>query len=172
MPKSDKGYGSAPRISRRLKTAIDALLDGSATVDGAAVPIRTRKAAADLVGMDHGAFSRALQKPHVHEYIRKETLGRLGTVGLAKAARVLDELLESKSDAVRKDVAIHLQQLAGVAPPGAQQGGGRVVFEFAFKHVKELPEVTSGVTIDGTGEVVRTLARNPDEPGPPKRVTK
>jgi hypothetical protein len=95
-----------PRISRKLRTAVLLLLNGTC---------RTQTAAAERVGMTREHLSRTLREPHIQAFIARETRGALATAQ-APAAATLISLLEAQSENVRATVAERLLAIAGHAP--------------------------------------------------------
>ena len=99
----------APRISRKLRTAVRLLLTGECT---------TQTAAAERVGMSRTHLSRSLAAPHIVALIARETRAHLATAQ-APAAATLVSLLEAQSETVRAQVAERLLAIAGHAPDNA-----------------------------------------------------
>lgn len=96
----------APRISKRLKQAIDLLLSGTC---------RTQKAACERIGFDAAHLSRSLRLPHVQAFIARETRSTLASAQ-APAAATLIGLLDAKSENVQAAVAERLLAIAGHVP--------------------------------------------------------
>lgn len=117
MPKNRDGSGSDLKPpSPRVMKAVNALLIGE---------VNTLKDAAAHVGMNPDSLSRALKKPHVAQAINQAVQVRLSTVGMVKAASVLETLLTgAKSEYVRMDSAKHILAVNGVKPTA--QGSGQM----------------------------------------------
>jgi len=123
MPRNPDGSGSDPKPpSAKVKRAIDAMLNGHA---------KSQRQAAAMVGLTPQALNRALQKPHIQEFIRKHVDQRIRTVGFLKAANTLEHLAaNAQSEYVKADVSKHMLAIAGVKPTaerGTGGGGGLVV---------------------------------------------
>lgn len=90
--------GGAPRISRKVNLALDALTQGA----------KTQRQAAEIANMHETTLCKALRKPHViaaFNHKKKDVMGQatvLREVGRARAIQVAIDLLENaQSDAVR-----------------------------------------------------------------------
>lgn len=115
MPRNRNGSGSEKRITPRLERAVQALIDGEAD---------TNPKAAEIAGLNERSFRKALNKPHVQEFIRSRIRSRFSTVTAIKAARVVDHLQAAESEYVRLDAAKHALAIAGVKPSADGAGGG------------------------------------------------
>lgn len=117
MPKNADGSGSNPKPpSPRVMRAVNLLLSGETN---------TIKATAEAVGMNPDALSRAFRKPHVGRAINEAVRARLSTVGMVRAAGVLESLLTgAKSEYVRLDSAKHILAVNGVKPSAERSGQG------------------------------------------------
>lgn len=96
------------RISRKLSTAVDAMIDGRA---------KTVKAAAELAGIARETLSRALAKPHVQAEIERRVRRLMGGPTLARAHGVLDGLLGAESEHVRFKAVELVLACNGIRPP-------------------------------------------------------
>jgi hypothetical protein len=71
--------------------------------------------AAEKAGLARESLSRALSSPHVAEYLRLQTVRRLG-IAAARAGSTKVELLDSNSEIVRDRSSTFILGLAGIAP--------------------------------------------------------
>jgi hypothetical protein len=71
--------------------------------------------AAEKAGLARESLSRALSTPHVAEYLRLQTVRRLG-IAAAKAGATKTELLDGDSEIVRDRASSFVLGLAGIAP--------------------------------------------------------
>jgi hypothetical protein len=71
--------------------------------------------AAEKAGLARESLSRALSTPHVAEYLRLQTVRRLG-IAAARAGHTKVELLDSDSEIVRDRASSFVLGLAGIAP--------------------------------------------------------
>jgi hypothetical protein len=99
------------RISKRIRTACDALVSGEVT---------TIKDAARLANLSREHLSRELSKPHIGEYLRQKALRALA-ISAGRAAAVKIELLDSASEHVRNDASTFVLGLASIKPATAPQ---------------------------------------------------
>jgi hypothetical protein len=97
------------RVSKRIRTACDALVAGDVT---------TVKDAAALANLSREHLSRELSKPHVGEYLRQKALRALA-IAAGRAAAVKIELLDSASEHVRNDASTFVLGLASIKPASA-----------------------------------------------------
>lgn len=122
MAKLPNGSGSEPRVTKKVKRALEAYLDGEA---------KTKKEAAALAGITPESFSRALRRPAVHKYIERQVDDRNASIMLLKASRIHEVILDSEhvSDAVKEKVATQVLRSRGIlAQDGAVSGAGGLTF--------------------------------------------
>jgi hypothetical protein len=112
------------RISHKVRTAIDAMVAGTA---------KTITDAAAYAGLSREHLSRELSKPHVTEHLRQK-IKRSLAVGAAHAGVTKMALLDSPNEMVRDRASSFILGLIGVAPetssidrPGIQQAGLQIV---------------------------------------------
>jgi hypothetical protein len=74
--------------------------------------------AAERVGLARESLGRALDKPHVAEYLRQKVLRHLATQA-ARAGAVKGELLDSDNEMVRDRASTFILGLADIAPATA-----------------------------------------------------
>jgi hypothetical protein len=102
-----------PRISKRLKRALDLWLTGK---------VGDRKTAAEKAGLTAEYFCRALKKPHVMVVCRTWAEDNIGVATLRASSRVR-ELLDGESEHVAGKVALRLLESERlIAPAGVQSG--------------------------------------------------
>jgi hypothetical protein len=94
------------RISRRIRSACDALVHGD---------VKTITEAAAKANLSREHLSRELSKPHIAEYLRQKACRTLA-IGAGRAAAVKMELLDSASEHVRNDASAFVLGLAGIKP--------------------------------------------------------
>ncbi|MGY0790092.1 helix-turn-helix domain-containing protein [Azospirillum argentinense] len=96
------------QITKKVRTAIDALIKGTA---------KTHEEAAAIAGCARESVSRALKRPEVLEEIRLQVERQLKGKTLARAAGKLDKLIDADSE----NVAFRATELAlglnGFQPP-------------------------------------------------------
>lgn len=92
-------------VSRRVKHAIDLIINGEA---------KTQKAAAEKAGLTRERFCRALKEDHVIEYLDRQTRVLLAQSRAPAAATLMTLLEQAKSEHVRKDVATTLLGYNGI----------------------------------------------------------
>jgi hypothetical protein len=92
-PPAPSGTEAAPpkRISGKVKAAIDAMVSGDC---------KNITAAAEKVGMARESLSRALNKPHIAEFMRQKVIRSL-EMASARAGAVKQEFLDSDNAMVR-----------------------------------------------------------------------
>jgi transposase-like protein len=95
-----------PRISGKVKAAIDAMVSGDC---------KNIKAAAEKVGVARESLSRALNKPHIAEFMRQKVIRSLAMAS-ARAGAVKQELLDSDNAMVRDRASSFVLGLAGIHP--------------------------------------------------------
>lgn len=103
---SDEKTTPTRRVPKRIVHAIDLRLTGK---------VNTWKDAAIQSGVTPEWLSRSLQKVHVKAFLERRSRETIAGL-LPQAVATMANLLESDSDHVRKDVAIHLLRLAGIEP--------------------------------------------------------
>lgn len=101
----DKSEAPKP-ITKNIRAAIDALVIGD---------VKTITAAAEKVGIARETLSRALNKPHVAEYMHQKVLRHLATAS-ARAGAVKVDLLNSENQMVKDRASSFILGLAGIAP--------------------------------------------------------
>jgi hypothetical protein len=94
------------RVSTRIAEVVRLLLTGEC---------KTRKAAAERVGMNAGYLSEALKKPHVRVFIERRTRETIANGTLRASARLV-ELLDASSEHVSLDASKHMLALNGHKP--------------------------------------------------------
>lgn len=104
---SDLKVVRTPRVSRRLKRAIDIWNSGRAI---------TRKAAAEKAGMSYDHFCRALKKPHIRSLLRERSLENIDAATF-RASRRLEELVDADSEHVGLKASLRLAESAGFIRP-------------------------------------------------------
>lgn len=96
-------------VSRRVRHAIDLIINGEA---------KTQKAAAEKAGLTRERFCRALKESHVIEYLDQQTRVLLAQSRAPAAATLMTLLEQAKSEHVRKDVATTLLGYSGIHATG------------------------------------------------------
>jgi hypothetical protein len=94
------------RISSKGKAAIDTMVSGDC---------KNISAAAEKVGMARESLSRALNKPHIAEFMRQRVIRSLAMAS-ARAGAVKQELLDSDNAMVRDGASSFVLGLAGIQP--------------------------------------------------------
>src|ERR1700675_2862050 len=113
-PTPAAGEGPPKRISKRVRTAIDALVSGDC---------KTIVEAAAKAGIARETLSRALSQPHVARHL-KEKVQRHLAIMAARAGYVKGELLDSANEMVRDRASSFVLGLAGIAPTDPNQRSG------------------------------------------------
>jgi hypothetical protein len=107
---ADKPPPDAPiaprRISAKVRAAIGFMVNGDC---------KKICEAAEKAGLARESLSRALSTPHVAEYLRTQTVRRLG-IAAARAGATKIELLDGDSEIVRDRASSFVLGLAGIAP--------------------------------------------------------
>jgi hypothetical protein len=98
--------GPPKRISKKVRSAIDALVSGDC---------KQIKEAAEKVGLARESLSRALSTPHVAEHLRQKVMRHLA-MAAARAGAVKVDLLDSASELVRDRASAFVLGLAGIQP--------------------------------------------------------
>lgn len=103
------GTEAAPpaRISGKIKAAIDAMVSGDCK--------NITVAAAVAAGLARESLSRALNKPHVAEFMRQKVIRSLAMAS-ARAGAVKQELLDSGNAMVRDRASSFVLALSGIQP--------------------------------------------------------
>ena len=96
------------RISAKVRAAIGYMVNGDC---------KKICEAAEKAGLARESLSRALSTPHVAEFLRTQTVRRLG-IAAARAGHTKVELLDSDSEIVRDRASSFVLGLAGIAPAG------------------------------------------------------
>jgi hypothetical protein len=96
----------ALRITEKVRRAIGLLVSGQC---------KQITEAAERVGLARESLGRALDKPHVSEFLRQKVLRHLATQA-ARAGAVKGELLDSDNEMVRDRASSFVLGLAGIAP--------------------------------------------------------
>lgn len=100
-----------PRISKRLRQAIDLLAKGRSL---------TQKAAAEACGLTAEHLSRSLRKDHVRAFLTRRTRETIA-VGALRAGERVVELIDSGSEHVSLDASKHILAIEGIRPPADAQ---------------------------------------------------
>lgn len=123
-------------VSKKTRTAIEALLTGQA---------KTRTGAAEIAGMNADALSRAIHRPNARALIEQMTRDDLGGYGMLRATATLKSLMDSaESEYVKADVAKHVLAIGGVRPSQDRQVGGNQGITLRLV----INQPTDAVTID------------------------
>lgn len=99
------------RISKRLRQALDLIASGEC---------KTKKAAAERVGMAPESLSRAFAKDHVQAFIAQKARQTIAAGTLRASARVL-ELVDASSEHVSLDASKYALAVQGIRPPSDTQ---------------------------------------------------
>jgi hypothetical protein len=94
------------RISAKVRAAIGYMVNGDC---------KKICEAAEKAGLARESLSRALSTPHVAEFLRLQTVRRLG-IAAARAGHTKVELLDSDSEIVRDRASSFVLGLAGIQP--------------------------------------------------------
>jgi hypothetical protein len=95
-----------PRISAKVRAAVDAMVAGTA---------KTITDAADHVGLSREHLSRELSKPHITEHLRQK-IKRSLAVGAVRAGATKLALLDSPNEMVRDRASTFVLGLIGIVP--------------------------------------------------------
>jgi hypothetical protein len=106
QPRKRSKGGAKKRITKTVRIAVDAMVSGRA---------KNQKEAAEQAGIWPENLSRALQKPHVIEFLERRSRRALA-LATARAAAVKVELLESPSEHVRNEASSYVLALQGISP--------------------------------------------------------
>jgi hypothetical protein len=113
-PAPPAGEDLPKRISKKVRTGIDALVSGDC---------KTIVEAAAKAGLARESLSRALSQPHVARHL-KEKVQRHLAIMAARAGFVKGELLDSANEMVRDRASSFVLGLAGIAPTDPNQRSG------------------------------------------------
>jgi hypothetical protein len=105
-PAPPAGEGLPKRISKKVRTGIDALVSGDC---------KTIAEAAAKAGLARESLSRALSTPHIAQHLRDKVQRHLA-IAAARAGFVKGELLDSPNEMVRDRSSSFILGLAGIAP--------------------------------------------------------
>ena len=108
-PPPAEPVNKALRITERVRRAVGLLVSGEC---------KQITEAAAKVGLARESLGRALDKPHVAEFLRQKVLRHLATQA-ARAGAVKTELLESDNEMVRDRASTFVLGLADIAPASA-----------------------------------------------------
>jgi hypothetical protein len=108
-PKPTEPVPVPRRIGDKVRRAIHLLVSGEC---------KKITEAAEKVGMARESLGRALDKPHVSEFLRQKVLRHLATQA-ARAGAVKSELLDSDNEMVRDRASTFVLGLADIAPASA-----------------------------------------------------
>jgi hypothetical protein len=97
------------RITDKVRRAVHLLVSGEC---------KKITEAAEKVGLARESLGRALDKPHVAEFLRQKVLRHLATQA-ARAGAVKGELLDSDNEMVRDRASTFVLGLADIAPASA-----------------------------------------------------
>jgi len=105
-PTPPSTQAAPPRISGKVKAAIDAMVSGDC---------KNITAAAEMVGVARESLSRALNKPHIAEFMRQKVIRSLAMAS-ARAGAVKQELLDTDNAMVRDRTSSFVLALSGIQP--------------------------------------------------------
>ena len=126
-------------ISRRIKAACDALVNGD---------VKTIGQAAAKANLSREHLSRELSKPHIAAYLHQKAC-RVLAIGASRAAAVKMELLDGGSEHVRNDASTFVLGLAGIKPKADAQVS--VNIDIKAGYVIDLTDARPvGPIVDGT----------------------
>jgi hypothetical protein len=97
------------RITDKVRRAVHLLVSGEC---------KQITEAAQKVGLARESLGRALDKPHVAEFLRQKVLRHLA-IHAARAGAVKGELLDSENEMVRDRASTFILGLADIAPASA-----------------------------------------------------
>jgi hypothetical protein len=107
-----------PRITKKIRAAIDAFVHGDA---------KNITAAAEKAGLTRSHLSRELGRPHIAKYLHEKVFRNL-TINGAKAGATKVQLLDSANDMVRDRASSFILGLTGIVPASSsdvvRSGGG------------------------------------------------
>lgn len=135
-----------PRISKKIKHAIDLLLSGEC---------KTQKAAAIRANLTPDHFSRTLNKPHVREFVAQKVRKNIADLSIRASSRLM-ELMESSSDQVSKDVALKVLAIEGIREPERHKTQVNVnitpgyIIDLSGKPKQEPVDITPGDESEGS----------------------
>ena len=105
-PPPAEPVNKALRITEKVRRAIGLMVSGNC---------KTISEAAERVGLARESLGRALDKPHVAEFLRQKVIRHLATQA-ARAGAVKGELLDSDNELVRDRASSFVLALADIAP--------------------------------------------------------
>jgi hypothetical protein len=106
QPPSTEPVNKALRITEKVRRAIGLMVSGEC---------KQINQAAERVGLARESLGRALDKPHVAEYLRQKVIRHLATQA-ARAGYVKGELLDSDNEMVRDRASTFVLGLADIQP--------------------------------------------------------
>src|SRR5215204_3233277 len=154
----DKRSGKPKQLSKRVKTAIRAILAGD---------VKTQKEACALTGLNESHFSEQLLSPAGRVFIERE---RRKTIvgGSLRAARRLNSLVDAASEHVSFDASRHILAIEGIKP--SPDAAVSVSIDIKAGYVIDLSnrgamrDVTPiAATTGGPPEIVRSVGPSPDD---------
>jgi hypothetical protein len=105
-PPPTEPINKALRITEKVRRAIGLMVSGNC---------KTISEAAEKAGLARESLGRALDKPHVAEFLRQKVIRHLATQA-ARAGYVKGELLDSDNELVRDRASTFVLALADIAP--------------------------------------------------------
>jgi hypothetical protein len=106
QPAAPADIGAPKRISPKVRSAIDAMVAGEC---------KNITEAGAKVGLARESLSRALNLPHVAEYLRQKVLRHLA-IHAARAGATKVDLLDSSNEMARERASTFVLGLAGIQP--------------------------------------------------------
>jgi hypothetical protein len=146
-PAPPAGDGPPKRISKKVRTGIDALVSGDC---------KTIAEAATKAGLARESLSRALSTPHVAEHLRQKVQRHLA-IAAARAGAVKGELLDSANEMVRDRASSFVLGLAGIAP--ASTPGVAINIDIKAGYVIDLTDDRPGA--DGGMRIISPTVYSP-----------
>lgn len=129
VPATNSAVQERPKpISLKVREAIASMVSGDC---------RNITAAAEKVGIARETLSRALNRPHVTEYMHQKVRRHLATAS-ARAGATKVDLLDSQNEMVRDRASSFVLGLAGIAP--AAQPGINVNLNVSAGYIVDLTE--------------------------------
>lgn len=111
VPKARRSPPEAPRISRRMRHAIELYVTGQA---------KTQAAAAEQAGLSRERFCRALKERHIQAFIVQRSTEMFAAL-LPKAVRALDLVLDGDNKAAQLSGALAVLRQHGLISPDSPQ---------------------------------------------------
>jgi hypothetical protein len=140
-----------PRISPRIRQAVDLLAKGTA---------RTQRDAASKVGLSEEHLCRMLKKPQVRAFLAERTRQTL-SLGSVRAGQRLVELLDGSSEKVALEASRHVLALDGFTPPSSPQIVNTFNLLSGYDVVLPGWSAPDGPTIEG--HVAKTASADADD---------